>query len=340
MNGFYAIAIDGPSGAGKSTLAKKLAETFNFIYVDTGAIYRTLGLACYRAGIDRKDPMAVMAILSGIQIDIGYNEMGEQRMVLDGEDVSAQIRLPEISLAASDVSAIPEVRAFLLEMQRRFARENHVIMDGRDIGTVVLPQAELKIFLTASPEARALRRLKDLRQKGIEEPYEQVLQEIKDREADHEDRAADRENLRRDIQPPLLLKPAVQDILRSFHPAVEGDERDHRRLFGRIAVEKQGIKQIKHQGRRHQADRKHARSHVLPKRILVAGVRHLVLPHTELPQVHEEIGGGIGHDEIAGMLGRSEMRQDHEQQHGLERSQTGRHSVPDHCGTLNVACLT
>ena len=190
MNGFYAIAIDGPSGAGKSTLAKKLAETFNFIYVDTGAIYRTLGLACYRAGIDRKDPTAVMAILSGIQIDIGYNEAGEQRMVLDGEDVSGQIRLPEISLAASDVSAIPEVRAFLLEMQRRFARENHVIMDGRDIGTVVLPQAELKIFLTASPEARALRRLKDLRQKGIEEPYEQVLQEIIQRDEQDSSRAA------------------------------------------------------------------------------------------------------------------------------------------------------
>ena len=111
-------------------------------------------------------------------------------MVLDGEDVSAQIRLPEISLSASDVSAIPEVRAFLLEMQRRFARENNVIMDGRDIGTVVLPQAELKIFLTASPEARALRRLKDLRQKGIEEPYEQVLQEIIQRDEQDSSRAA------------------------------------------------------------------------------------------------------------------------------------------------------
>ena len=111
-------------------------------------------------------------------------------MMLDGEDVSAQIRLPEISLAASDVSAIPEVRAFLLEMQRRFARQNHVIMDGRDIGTVVLPQAELKIFLTASPEARALRRMKDLKQKGIEEPYEQVLEEINQRDEQDSSRAA------------------------------------------------------------------------------------------------------------------------------------------------------
>ncbi|MBO5496988.1 MAG: (d)CMP kinase [Oscillospiraceae bacterium] len=190
MNGFYAIAIDGPSGAGKSTLAKRLASAFNFIYVDTGAIYRTLGLACYRAGIDRKNPAAVMEKLSSIRISIGYNKAGEQRMMLDGEDVSAEIRLPEISLAASDVSAIPEVRAFLLEMQRRFARESHVIMDGRDIGTVVLPQAELKIFLTASPEARALRRMKDLQQKGIEEPYEQVLAEIIQRDEQDSSRAA------------------------------------------------------------------------------------------------------------------------------------------------------
>ena len=141
MNGFYTIAIDGPSGAGKSSLARRLAGMFQFIYVDTGAIYRTVGLAAYRAGIDRRDEAAVAALLPEIQITMGYNEAGEQRMYLDGEDVSAEIRLPEISICASDVAALPAVRAYLLEMQRKLARENHVIMDGRDIGTVVLPEA-------------------------------------------------------------------------------------------------------------------------------------------------------------------------------------------------------
>ena len=190
MNGYYAIAIDGPSGAGKSTQAKRLASAFHFIYVDTGAIYRTLGLACFRAGIDRRNPNAVMEKLSSIDIRIAYNEAGEQRMLLDGEDVSGEIRLPEISRAASDVSAIPEVRAFLLEMQRKFARENNVIMDGRDIGTVVLPDAELKIFLTASPEARARRRLLDLKEKGIEESFEKVLEGINLRDEQDSKRAA------------------------------------------------------------------------------------------------------------------------------------------------------
>ena len=157
MNGFYTIAIDGPSGAGKSSLARRLAGMFQFIYVDTGAIYRTVGLAAYRAGIDRRDEAAVAALLPEIQITMGYNEAGEQRMYLDGEDVSAEIRLPEISICASDVAALPAVRAYLLERQRKLARENHVIMDGRDIGTVVLPEAELKVFLTASAEARARR---------------------------------------------------------------------------------------------------------------------------------------------------------------------------------------
>ena len=182
MNGYFAIAIDGPSGAGKSSLARRLAREFSFLYVDTGAIYRSLGLACFRAGIDRRDPAAVMPLLETLDIAIRYNAEGEQRMFVNGEDVSDAIRLPEISLAASDVSAIPEVRAFLLEMQRRFARENNVIMDGRDIGTVVLPEAELKIFLTASPEARARRRRADLLKKGIDEPYEDVLREILQRD--------------------------------------------------------------------------------------------------------------------------------------------------------------
>lgn len=190
MNGFYAIAIDGPSGAGKSTQARRLAAAFNFIYVDTGAIYRTLGLACVRAGIDRHNVAAVMEQLRAIDISIAYNEAGEQRMYLNGEDVSRKIRQPEISLAASDVSSIAEVRAFLLEMQRRFARENHVVMDGRDIGTVVLPDAELKIFLTASPESRARRRLLDLKEKGIEESFEKVLDDIILRDEQDTKRAA------------------------------------------------------------------------------------------------------------------------------------------------------
>lgn len=190
MNGFFAIAIDGPSGAGKSTQARRLADAFHFIYVDTGAIYRTLALACVRAGIDRHDSAAVMKRLAGSKISIAYSETGEQQMLLDGEDVSREIRQPEVSMAASEVSAIPEVRAYLLEMQRQFARENNVVMDGRDIGTVVLPDAELKIFLTASPEARARRRLIDQRQKGIEESYEKVLEDIKHRDEQDSSRAA------------------------------------------------------------------------------------------------------------------------------------------------------
>ena len=190
MNGFYAIAIDGPSGAGKSTQARRLAEAFNFIYVDTGAIYRTLGLACLRAGIDRKDVGAVMELLRGLNIDIRYNDAGEQCMMLNGEDVSKEIRLPEISICASDVSSLAEVRSFLLEMQRKFARENNVIMDGRDIGTVVLPDAELKIFLTASPEARAERRLKELRQKGQDVDFDEVLKDINYRDEQDSSRAA------------------------------------------------------------------------------------------------------------------------------------------------------
>ena len=190
MNGYNAIAIDGPSGAGKSTQARRLAKEFSFIYVDTGAIYRTLGLACYRAGTDRKNAAAVMALLKDLDIDIRYNSEGEQRMFLNGEDVSAAIRQPEISICASDVSALPEVRAFLLEMQRKFARENNVVMDGRDIGTVVLPDAELKIFLTASPEARAARRLLDLKAKGIEESFDKVLQDINYRDEQDTRRAA------------------------------------------------------------------------------------------------------------------------------------------------------
>lgn len=190
MNEFFSIAIDGPSGAGKSSLARKLAEAFRFIYVDTGAIYRTLGLAAYRRGIDRKDEKAVMELLPKIKIEMGYNQAGEQRMYLDGEDVSEQIRLPEISICASDVSSHQAVRTYLLDMQRDFARKNNVIMDGRDIGTVVLPDAELKIFLTASSEARARRRMLEQKNKGIEESFEDVLREIEYRDKQDSSRTA------------------------------------------------------------------------------------------------------------------------------------------------------
>lgn len=178
MNGFYSIAIDGPGGAGKSSLAKRLAAAFNFIYVDTGAIYRTVGLAADRKGIDPKDEAAVKAILPELEIAMCYNENGEQCMLLNGEDVSKLIRMPEISLLASSVSAHASVRTFLLDMQRKFARESNVIMDGRDIGTVVLPDAELKIYLTADVRVRAQRRFDELQSKGIEAKFEDVLKEM------------------------------------------------------------------------------------------------------------------------------------------------------------------
>ena len=190
MNGHYAIAIDGPSCAGKSSLARRCAARFGFLYVDTGAIYRTVGLAAYRRGVDRRDETAIEALLPELDIQMAYNEQGEQRMLLNGEDVSEAIRLPEISICASDVSALPGVRAFLLEMQRKMAREHDVIMDGRDIGTVVLPQAELKIFLTASAEARAERRMKELAAKGVQSDFEAVLRDIRYRDEQDSARAA------------------------------------------------------------------------------------------------------------------------------------------------------
>lgn len=174
----YAIAIDGPSGAGKSTIARKASEKFGLIYVDTGAMYRTIGLAAHRRGIDTKDARSVIAILPELDIELKYNGHGEQRMYLDGEDVSGEIRLPEISMCASNVSAIPEVRSYLTDMQRGMAEKYNIIMDGRDIGTVILPDAQLKIFLTASSEERAERRWLELRSKGMDEPFDSVLREL------------------------------------------------------------------------------------------------------------------------------------------------------------------
>lgn len=184
------IAIDGPSGAGKSTLAKGLAQELGFLYVDTGAIYRTVGLAVRDRGIDPADIPAVTALLPGLAITMGYGADGLQHMFLDGEDVTAGIRENEISAYASKVAAIPEVRAFLMEMQRKMAREHDVIMDGRDIGTVVLPQADLKIFLTAAPEARAERRCRELIERGQQADYGHVLAEVMERDRRDTQRAA------------------------------------------------------------------------------------------------------------------------------------------------------
>lgn len=178
MNKHVAIAIDGPSGAGKSSLARRAAAHFGLIYVDTGAIYRCVGLAAHRMDVNTRDAEAVQRILPTLDIRMDYNDAGEQRMFLSDEDVSSDIRLPEISICASNVSAHPAVRAFLLEMQRKMARENSVIMDGRDIGTVVLPDADLKIYLTASAEARAHRRMLELQNKGIDASFEDVLKDI------------------------------------------------------------------------------------------------------------------------------------------------------------------
>ena len=182
MEDHFSVAIDGPSGAGKSTIARAAAKRFGFLYVDTGAIYRTVGLAAERHGVSFGDEQTVEALLPEITVGLGYGENGEQRSYLNGEDVSGFIRTPEISNRASDVSAMPCVRAYLLDMQRSMAASNNVIMDGRDIGTVVLPDADLKIFLTASAEARAMRRCKELRESGLQVSLEDVLREIEERE--------------------------------------------------------------------------------------------------------------------------------------------------------------
>ena len=175
---FTSIAIDGPSGAGKSTMARRVAAELGFLYVDTGAIYRSVSLYAYRTGVDKEDAERIVALLPQVQIDMEYREDGVQHMMLNGEDVTNAIRDNEISLYTSSVSAIPEVRAFLLDLQRNLAATRNVIMDGRDIGTVVLPDATVKIYLTAAPEARAKRRWLELKEKGADLTEEQVLEDV------------------------------------------------------------------------------------------------------------------------------------------------------------------
>ena len=183
------VAIDGPAGAGKSTLARRLAAELGYIYVDTGAMFRTIGLYALRAGKDPKDNAVVNALLPQIELRLASIE-GEQHIYLKEEDVSTAIRTEEAGMAASAVGANPEVRAFLLELQRGMTKTQNVLMDGRDIGTVVLPDATVKIFLTAAPEARARRRWLEYQQKGMEVAFEDVLADVKQRDYQDTHRAA------------------------------------------------------------------------------------------------------------------------------------------------------
>ncbi len=184
----YKIALDGPSGAGKSTMAKRTAQKLGILYVDTGAMYRSIGLYIKEHGIAKDDEDAICAALPSVNLDIRF-ENGEQHIYLCGKDVGDSIRTPEISMYASRVSAIPAVRAFLLDTQRSLAQKTSVIMDGRDIGTVIFPDADVKIFLTASVEARALRRVKELEQKGLSTSYEEVLADMIERDKNDRERA-------------------------------------------------------------------------------------------------------------------------------------------------------
>ena len=193
------VAIDGPAGAGKSSISKAVSKQLGYIYVDTGALYRTLALKFLSCGCTPEKIENVEATLGSTEVKIVFRD-GEQRVLLDGEDVSDKIRTPEVSMMASAVSAVPAVRAFLLDTQRKLAEENNVLMDGRDIGTVVLPNATVKIFLTASPEARADRRYKEMVEKDMEADYNEVLSDIIKR--DHNDST-------RAIAP---LKPAADSI--------------------------------------------------------------------------------------------------------------------------------
>ncbi len=194
------VAIDGPAGAGKSTVAKGAAAKLGYIYVDTGALYRAVGVYALRHGVDTKDGDGVSALLPEISVELKFID-GVQHVFLNGEDVSAEIRTPDASMAASNVSAIPSVRSFLFDLQREIAGKNNCIMDGRDIGTVVLPNAQVKIFLTADPEERAMRRYKELIVKDPDVKYDDVLADLKVR---------DYQDSHREIAP---LKPAEDSVV-------------------------------------------------------------------------------------------------------------------------------
>lgn len=194
------VAIDGPAGAGKSTVARGAAAKLGFIYVDTGALYRAVGVYALGKGLDTKDAESVSSVLSEITVELKFID-GVQHVFLNGKDVSVEIRTPDASMAASNVSAIPAVRSFLFDLQRDIASKNNCIMDGRDIGTVVLPHAQVKIFLTADPEERAMRRYKELIVKDSDVKYEDVLADLKVR---------DYQDSHREIAP---LKPAEDSVV-------------------------------------------------------------------------------------------------------------------------------
>ena len=214
------VAIDGPSGAGKSTLARRIAERFGFLYVDTGAIYRTVALYVLRENIDPKDGGTILDALNHLRVEISYGADGLQHMLLNGTDVTGEIRMPEVSMAASVVSAHPGVRVFLLETQRQLARENDVVMDGRDIGTMVLPKANVKIFLTASAEERAWRRTLELDEKGMPRPYQEVLEDQRKR---------DYNDTHRDIAPLRQAEDAV--VLDTTHLTLSESEEALERII-------------------------------------------------------------------------------------------------------------
>lgn len=185
---YSSVAIDGPSGAGKSTVARAVAARMGYVYVDTGAMYRAIGLAVYRRGIAGEDTAGIIASLPTVDISLAYQD-GMQHVLLNGEDVSEAIRTPEISQYASKVSAVPEVRRFLLDVQRDMAKNSNILMDGRDIGTVILPDAPVKIFLTASAKTRAERRYRELKEKGQQVTLEGVLADIQARDRQDTTRA-------------------------------------------------------------------------------------------------------------------------------------------------------
>ena len=213
----YRIALDGPSGAGKSTIAKRLSAELGFVYVDTGAMYRSIGLYCLQNNIDTADETAVTAALPQIDIALKYVD-GEQRVILNGTDVSKEIRINEVSMAASKVSAYKAVRAFLLDAQRNMAKTQSVIMDGRDIGTVVLPDAEIKIFIVADPEERAKRRYKELIERGQNVPFEDVLADIIQRDYNDENRA---EAPLRQAEDAIRLDTSLLDFEQSYNAVLE-----------------------------------------------------------------------------------------------------------------------